>query len=208
MNRENNGKWKITIKMTKKRDKFTTVRRKKEKRKKASVGLNIYCLHTASVRFLRSIVTLRPKLTSPPDLTVNQPYGPREHAVSLRESSLAWVNHRRMNLRPQQQHWATPVPHQHSTTVHDAASQGNQMSTLRRTAVPSSPQVWTSASTVQSDCALHKDLQGQKPGCWHCLIFQTKIPFYCHLNTLRTELLNCLNARSRSLTFRHRASCI
>ena len=28
------------------------------------------------------------------------------------------------------------------------------------------------------------------------------------LNTLRTGLLNCLNARSRGLTFRHRASCI
>ena len=28
------------------------------------------------------------------------------------------------------------------------------------------------------------------------------------VNTLRTGLLNCLNARSRSLTFRHRASCI
>jgi len=27
-------------------------------------------------------------------------------------------------------------------------------------------------------------------------------------NTLRTVLLNCLNARSRGLTFRHRASCI
>ena len=27
-------------------------------------------------------------------------------------------------------------------------------------------------------------------------------------NTLRTGLLNCLNARSRDLTFRHRASCI
>ena len=27
------------------------------------------------------------------------------------------------------------------------------------------------------------------------------------LNTLRTGLLNCLNARSRGLTFRHRASC-
>ena len=27
-------------------------------------------------------------------------------------------------------------------------------------------------------------------------------------NTLRTGLLNCLNARSRGLTFRHRASCI
>ena len=28
------------------------------------------------------------------------------------------------------------------------------------------------------------------------------------LNTLRTGLLNCLNARSRSLTSRHRASCM
>ena len=28
------------------------------------------------------------------------------------------------------------------------------------------------------------------------------------LNTLRTGLLNCLNARSRDLNFRHRASCI
>jgi len=26
-------------------------------------------------------------------------------------------------------------------------------------------------------------------------------------DTLRTGLLNCLNARSRGLTFRHRASC-
>ena len=30
----------------------------------------------------------------------------------------------------------------------------------------------------------------------------------CIVNTLRTGLLNCLNARSRSLNFRHRASCI
>jgi hypothetical protein len=29
-----------------------------------------------------------------------------------------------------------------------------------------------------------------------------------YFNTLRTGLLNCLNARSRSLNFRHRASCI
>jgi hypothetical protein len=28
------------------------------------------------------------------------------------------------------------------------------------------------------------------------------------LNTVRTGFLNCLNARSRGLTFRHRASCI
>jgi len=32
--------------------------------------------------------------------------------------------------------------------------------------------------------------------------------FNSFLNTLRTGLLNCLNARSRGLTFRHRASCI
>ena len=29
-----------------------------------------------------------------------------------------------------------------------------------------------------------------------------------YLNTLRTGLLNCLNERSRGLTFRYRASCI
>ena len=37
-------------------------------------------------------------------------------------------------------------------------------------------------------------------------------PFMTHINsyinTLRTGLLNCLNARSQGLTFRHRASCI
>jgi len=31
---------------------------------------------------------------------------------------------------------------------------------------------------------------------------------YGPINTLRTGLLNCLNARSQGLTFRHRASCI
>jgi len=41
-----------------------------------------------------------------------------------------------------------------------------------------------------------------------------KIHYSCNflsldvINTLRTGLLNCLNARSRGLTFRHRASCI
>ena len=34
------------------------------------------------------------------------------------------------------------------------------------------------------------------------------VKFLVTLNTLRTGLLNCLNARSRSLNFRHRASCI
>ena len=36
------------------------------------------------------------------------------------------------------------------------------------------------------------------------LIYFVSIPF----KTLRTGLLNCLNARSRGLNFRHRASCI
>ena len=39
---------------------------------------------------------------------------------------------------------------------------------------------------------------------WHCV----SCGFCTVLNTLRTGLLNCLNARSRGLTFRHRASCI
>jgi len=33
-------------------------------------------------------------------------------------------------------------------------------------------------------------------------------PALSYINTLRTGILNCLNARSRGLTFRHRASCI
>ena len=51
-----------------------------------------------------------------------------------------------------------------------------------------------------------------------CLIYilseysHTKFKFNCTFletfNTLRTGLLNCLNARSRGLKFRHRASCI
>jgi len=39
-------------------------------------------------------------------------------------------------------------------------------------------------------------------------IAHTKIISTPPLNTLRTGLLNCLNARSRGLTFRHRAICI
>jgi hypothetical protein len=34
------------------------------------------------------------------------------------------------------------------------------------------------------------------------------VPLNEVFNTLRTGLLNCLNARSRGLTFRHLASCI
>ena len=37
--------------------------------------------------------------------------------------------------------------------------------------------------------------------------FFTTVGSCLSLNTLRTGLLNCLNARSRGLTFRHRASC-
>ena len=33
-------------------------------------------------------------------------------------------------------------------------------------------------------------------------------PSFLTINTLRTGLLNCLNALSRDLNFRHRASCI
>jgi len=39
------------------------------------------------------------------------------------------------------------------------------------------------------------------------LCYSTGLSLMC-FNTLRTGLLNCLNARSRGLTFRHRASCI
>ena len=45
------------------------------------------------------------------------------------------------------------------------------------------------------------------PGASHMTPAQIEAPT-CFINTLRTGLLNCLNARSRGLTFRHRASCI
>ena len=37
---------------------------------------------------------------------------------------------------------------------------------------------------------------------------QSLIDKYHNYNTLRTGLLNCLNARSRGLNFRHRSSCM
>ena len=37
---------------------------------------------------------------------------------------------------------------------------------------------------------------------------EDKLQTYSKINTLKTGLLNCLNARSRGLIFRHRASCI
>ena len=40
------------------------------------------------------------------------------------------------------------------------------------------------------------------------LLWMRKCRLSWTVNTLRTGLLNCLNARSRGLTFRHRASCI
>ena len=39
--------------------------------------------------------------------------------------------------------------------------------------------------------------------CSFCMV-----GFSGYINTLRAGLLNCLNACSRGLTFRHRASCI
>ena len=41
--------------------------------------------------------------------------------------------------------------------------------------------------------------------CYYCT---ESVHELVYINTLRTGLLNCLNARSRGLTFRHRASCI
>ena len=43
---------------------------------------------------------------------------------------------------------------------------------------------------------------------WAMVMCLTSSYFTNVLNTLRTGLLNCLNARSRGLTFRQRASCI
>ena len=40
------------------------------------------------------------------------------------------------------------------------------------------------------------------------LLFSDSVLYHKIFNTLRTELLNCLNARSRGLNFRQRASCI
>ena len=43
---------------------------------------------------------------------------------------------------------------------------------------------------------------------WQFLFVFGRYPVRIQVNTLRTGLLNCLNARLRGLTFRHRASCI
>ena len=50
----------------------------------------------------------------------------------------------------------------------------------------------------------HIDINGKLGGSYR------EVYMACDLtiNTSRTGLLNCLNARSRGLTFRHRASCI
>ena len=58
------------------------------------------------------------------------------------------------------------------------------------------PYVEPSCSCVTSIPHMHKPLDTVRVICCFAL------------NTLRTGLLNCLNARSRGLTFRHRASCI
>ena len=44
--------------------------------------------------------------------------------------------------------------------------------------------------------------------CRYDLSVWRQSPELADVNTLRTGLSNCLNARSRGLTFRHRASCI
>jgi hypothetical protein len=55
-----------------------------------------------------------------------------------------------------------------------------------------------------SQCHLHrKSLPHNALFWWRCI---TALSNY--INTLRKRLLNCLNARSRGLTFRHRASSI
>ena len=54
----------------------------------------------------------------------------------------------------------------------------------------------------------------KNPFIWQCyhsvlnLLSSSSLSTNLRVNTLRTGLLNCLNARSRGLTFRHRASCV
>ena len=54
------------------------------------------------------------------------------------------------------------------------------------------------------------DLGGEQEDCACITVFITTnlLHYNVYVNTLRTGLLNCLNARSRGLTFRQRASCI
>ena len=50
------------------------------------------------------------------------------------------------------------------------------------------------------------DIRRSFPSCLNCMTLQMETLF--GFNTLRTGLLNCLNAGYRGLNFRHRASCI
>ena len=54
----------------------------------------------------------------------------------------------------------------------------------------------------------HIFAEARTPGFIIPQIWSSGERFWAQFNTLRTGLLNCLNARSRGLTFRHRASCI
>ena len=57
---------------------------------------------------------------------------------------------------------------------------------------------------------LHLELRLRMIGTIHAYMACTGTSDLDHymINTLRTGLLNCLNARSQGLTFRHCASCI
>jgi len=64
----------------KKRDKFTIVRRKKGKRKKTSAG------RTFTVHIQHQFGSYAPLLYQAPRCHHSEPYGLREHAISLREA--------------------------------------------------------------------------------------------------------------------------
>jgi hypothetical protein len=60
-------------------------------------------------------------------------------------------------------------------------------------------------STHESSEEFSQKLVGRPEGEWPLGMNWCKLQ---NINTLRTGLSNCLNARFRGLTFRHRASCI
>jgi len=59
---------------------------------------------------------------------------------------------------------------------------------------------------VVRTCSNHSLLYNARP--WWNAVLLEQLTIIELVNTLRKGLLNCLNARSRGLTFRHRASCI
>ena len=68
------------------------------------------------------------------------------------------------------------------------------------------------------NCTLDRQIARIKDRCYERLhmfssakswgFIRSSSALFFVFSTLRTGLLNCLNARSRGLTFRHRASCI